>query len=412
MALVSQNRRFRVSRGGVRAVALFITASCALGALTACAANTASPSAVASAAASATPSISPSDEPSPAPDAAELALAEMSLEQKVASLLMLHTPGTDGVALRAFVDQYQLGGVILMGSNIPGGTQATDAAALASMTAAIRGDDPFPPLIGIDQEGGDVRRISADIAPGADQLRALPASATVDAFRARSALLESVGIPLNFGVVADISADPASFIYTRSYGADAAAVSARVASAVVGEGSRVLSTLKHFPGHGAAPGDSHYGVPQTALSLDAWRASEAMPFRAGIDAGAEFVMFGHLAYTAVDTAPASLSPEWHRILRDELGFDGLIISDDMRMLQDSGDPRYTDPVNNVISAFAAGTSIVLYTLPADPSTVGVDIAGMIDGVANAVRSGQVSADQIDTDALAVLRLRNSLTTSE
>lgn len=325
---------------------------------------------------------------------------------------MLHTPGTDGDAQRAFIDRYQLGGVILMGSNIPGGTQTTDTAALGALTASIRGEGDFPPLIGVDQEGGDVSRISADMALGADALRTLPAAATVDAFRDRSTVLAGLGISLNFGVVADISADPASFIYSRSFGADAAAVSARVSSAVVGEGSRVLSTLKHFPGHGAAPGDSHFGVPQTTMSLDEWERTESAPFRAGIDAGAEFVMFGHLAYTAVDSAPASLSPEWHRILREELGFEGLIISDDMRMLQDSGDPRYADPLSNVISAFAAGTSIVLYTLPADPSTVGVDIDALVAGVAAAVRSGQISAEQIDADALAALRIRNNSSTSE
>lgn len=210
---------------------------------------------------------------------------------------------------------------------------------------------------------------------------------------------------MNFGVVADISADPGSFIYTRSLGADAAASSDRVASAVAGEGSRVLSTLKHFPGHGAAPGDSHHAVPSSPMGLAEWRATEAPPFQAGIDAGAELVMFGHLAYDAVDPAPASLSPEWHRLLREELGFEGLTITDDMRMLLDSGDPRYADPIANTVAAFAAGNDIVLLTLPADPATVGVDVDAMIAGVAAAVRSGQLDAAQIDASALAVLRLK-------
>lgn len=412
MAPAIQRQRTRTVPVRIRSLALTLLAGATLAATVACS-GAASPN-------NARPAVVPSGSPSPSVaatppvqrDAAEIVLAGMTLEQKVASLLILHTPGTDGAAQRAFVDRYQLGGVILMGSNIPGGTQSTDTTALSTMTATIRGDGEFPPLIGIDQEGGDVSRISADVAAGADVLRNLPAAATVDAFRQRSTLLAGLGISVNFGVVADISADPASFIYSRSFGADAASASARVSSAVVGEGSRVLSTLKHFPGHGAAPGDSHFGVPQTAMSLPEWEQTEAAPFRAGIDAGAEFVMFGHLAYTAVDSAPASLSVEWHRILREELGFEGLIVSDDMRMLQDSGDPRYADPLSNVISAFAAGTSIVLYTLPADPSTVGVDVDAIIAGVAAAVRSGQISAEQIDSDALAALHIRNNSSTSE
>ncbi len=361
---------------------------------------------------SATPRATPTPTPVAPPDAAATALAAMSLEQKISSLLMLHTPGVDGAALRAFVDRYRLGGLILMGDNMPGGTDSTDLPALEALTATIRGTDAFPPLIGIDQEGGDVMRIGPDPAPGADTLRGLPAAATADAFLARSALLASVGIRVNFGVVADVSADPNSFIYTRSFGADAAASGERVAAAVVGEGRRVLSTLKHFPGHGAAPGDSHHAVPSSPMGLDEWRAAEAPPFQAGIEAGAEFVMFGHLAYGAVDPAPASLSREWHRLLRDELGFEGLAITDDMRMLQDSGDPRYADPIANAIAALAAGNDVLLLTLPADPATVGVDVDAMIAGVAGAVASGQIDEAQIDASVLAVLRLRGSSGDSE
>lgn len=359
-----------------------------------------------------TPSATPTPPPVAEPDAAETALAAMTLEQKISSLLMLHTPGTDGAALRGFVDQYQLGGLILMGDNMPGGTDATDLAALGALTATVRGTDAFPPFIGIDQEGGDVMRIGPDPAPGADVLRGLPPVATADAFRARSELLRSAGITVNFGVVADVSADPSSFIYTRSFGADAAASGERVAAAVAGEGPRVLSTLKHFPGHGAAPGDSHHAVPSSPMGLGEWRATEAPPFQAGIDAGAELVMFGHLSYGAVDPAPASLSPEWHRLLREELGFTGLTITDDMRMLQDSGDPRYADPTANAIAAFAAGNDVVLLTLPADPATVGVDVGAMISGIAEAVRTERIDADQIDDSVLAVLRLKEVSESSE
>src|SRR5690606_27031445 len=140
---------------------------------------------------------------------------------------------------------------------------------------------------------------------------------------------------------------------------DAASVSARVAEAVAGERGIVLSTLKHFPGHGGAPGDSHRLIPMTDMSVDAWRANEAPPFQAGIDAGAELVMMGHLRYTAVDDAPASLSPAWYRILRDELGFTGVAVTDDLTMLEASGDPAYADPTANGVAALAAGADLLL-----------------------------------------------------
>ncbi len=173
----------------------------------------------------------------------------------------------------------------------------------------------------------------------------------------------------------------------------------------------MLSTLKHFPGHGATNGDSHRGVPSTALGRTDWLAEVAPPFRAGIAAGAEVVMFGHLAYTAVDPRPASLSPEWHAILRTELGFDGVAITDDMLMLQQSGLPQYADPVENAISALSAGNTMLLYVLPADPAAAGVDIPLMITGIAAAVDSGRIPLATIDDDVRRLLVLRRTLSGS-
>src|SRR3546814_6033834 len=123
------------------------------------------------------------------------------------------------------------------------------------------------------------------------------------------------------------------FIFRRALGVDPAGAAERVGAAVAGEAGRVASTLKHFPGHGAAPGDSHAGIPETGETLDEWRDSDALPFAAGIDAGAPLLMYGHLRYTAVDPAPASLSPEWHRIAREDLGFPGVSVTEDLGVRQ-------------------------------------------------------------------------------
>ncbi|NQX27885.1 glycoside hydrolase family 3 protein [Microbacteriaceae bacterium VKM Ac-2854] len=344
--------------------------------------------------------------PTPADPVAAFArqrLAQMTLEQKVASLFLLHRPGTDAADLNAFAAATGAGGLILMGDNVP-----DSPAELAAQTAAMSPDPELPLLLGIDEEGGDVTRLPWDTAAGADALQAQPTAATSAAFAERAAVVKNAGVTLNFGVVADVSTGPDSFIDSRSYGRDPLAAADRVAAAVTAERGVVLSTLKHFPGHGAAPGDSHTSVPATAKSLEQWRGFDAVPFERGIRAGAEFVMMGHLAYTAVDAAPASLSPEWHRILRDELGFDGVVITDDMRMLQDTGLPEYQDAAENAVRALAAGCTLLLYVLPADPSSIGADPTVMRDAVATAVRSGRIDAARIDAAALKLLTVRRSL----
>ena len=330
---------------------------------------------------------------------ADQRLRNLTLRQKVASLFTLHVPGTDPAALRQFVDRYGLGGVILMPDNIPASPEA-----LAAETAATRASDPaLPPLVGIDEEGGDVTRLPWDGQPGGETLRAQPPSATQEAFAQRAALLKQAGVNLNFGTVADVTADPHSFIADRILGTDPASASARVAASVTGERGSVLSTLKHFPGHGETEADSHLTVPTAAVDHARWAAQDAPSFRAGIAAGAEVVMFGHLVYSGVDAAPASLSPTWHRILSDELGFHGITITDDLRMLQDTGLPQYADPASNAVAAIAAGNTMVLMIQGA-----GTDPAALIDAVVAAVDDGRIPASLIDDDARALLRLRHAI----
>ena len=329
-------------------------------------------------------------------------MSQLSVEQKAASLLMLHAPGTDPAPLRAMVDA-GVSGLILMGDNMP----ATPPE-LAALTDAVQADADAPVLLGIDEEGGEVQRLPWDGTAGAEQLRAAPPPAAEEAFGSRAAALSDVGVDVNFGIVADVTADADSFIAGRVLGGDPQSAADRVAAAVAGERGAVLSTLKHFPGHGAAPGDSHASVPTAPLSIDEWRAGPAIPFEAGIDAGAELVMTGHLAYPAVDAAPASLSPEWHRILREELGFDGVVVTDDMLMLQHNGAPEYADPGENAVRAVEAGSDLLLYVLPADPSEFGISVDGLVGSLVAAVESGRVTEQRLDDAVERVLTLRRGL----
>jgi beta-N-acetylhexosaminidase len=329
----------------------------------------------------------------------EQIVAAMSVREKAASVVMGHIPTTDPATAAAYMSQNQLGGFILMGANVP-----RDEASLRALTAAMTPDAAFPPLLAIDQEGGDVSRLSWDAFPAALTLKNGSDDEVRDAFAGRGALVSRAGIGVNFGVVADVTSDPGMFIYRRALGTDPAGAARRVAAAVSGESAGALSTLKHFPGHGAAPGDSHNGIPATDESLEQWRAADAVPFAAGIEAGAPLLMFGHLRYRAVDAAPASLSAEWHRIARDELGFTGVAVTDDLGMLQASGEAQYRDPVANAVAALAAGNDLVLSVMFTTPDSAG----RIVDGIVAAVESGALPAARLDEAATRVAGLRLEL----
>ncbi|BDI23110.1 glycoside hydrolase family 3 N-terminal domain-containing protein [Herbiconiux sp. L3-i23] len=365
-------------------------------ALGACAAPAAAPSPSATTA-SPTPSPTPTD-----PVKAEIdeRLAQLSVRDKVASLMMLHYPGTDGAALNGFMASTGAGGFIVMGDNVGGGVDQ-----IAATTASLTVDPTLPPLVAVDQEGGYVARIDEDDLPAAEQLRAEPAEATQAAFRGRADLIARAGIDMNFGIVADVTADPDSFIFDRVLGTTPEDSAARVEQAVLGESGVTMSTLKHFPGHGRSDSDSHVSVPSTDVGFDEWRATDALPFERGIAAKAEAVMFGHLAYTAVDPQPASLSTRWHEVLRDDLGFDGLAVTDDMLMLQHSGVAEFQDPVENAVRAVEAGNDVLVYVLAADPEVSGVDPIALVDGVTAAVETGRIPMETLDDAARRVLAAR-------
>lgn len=320
---------------------------------------------------------------------------QMSVADQAATVVMGHVGGTDPAVLRAYM-QSGLGGFILMGSNIP-----STEAELQILTDALTVDPALPPLIAVDQEGGIVSRLHGDDFEAATSLKGLPVDDALAAFTARGSLLARAGITVNFGTVADFAAESDAFIYGRALGTDPKSAAERVAAATAAQEQFVASTLKHFPGHGAAPGDSHYAIPSTDIAFDEWRSSEAIPFVAGIDAGASLLMYGHLAYPAIDALPASLSPKWHEIAREDLGFDAVAVTDDLGMLLSSGNPAYADPVANGVAAIAAGNDLILMIAGSDAQTAGALVAG----IAAAVDAGTLSAERLEEAATRVVTLR-------
>ncbi len=337
--------------------------------------------------------------PTPTPvDPAVAAVAEMSTGEQAASVVMGHIPTTDPTALAEYMAA-GYGGFILMGANIPA-TQDE----LRGVTRALATDAAPPPLIAIDQEGGVVSRLPWDDFASPRELQSLPVADTRTAFEQRAALVADIGANVNFGIVADVPADSSSFISSRALGTDPDSAADRVAAAVLGEKGEVASTIKHFPGHGAAPGDSHHGIPSTALTLAQWRSADALPFEAGIDAGAELLMFGHLAYTSVDAAPASLSSRWHEIARADLGFNGVMVTDDLGMLSASGVEAYRDPAANAVTALVAGNDLVLMVAGSTADTA----PQMVEAIVRAVDDGTLSPERLRDAAERVMALRLAL----
>ena len=341
------------------------------------------------------------DTPEAAAERAAVIVAGMSVAQQASTVVMGHVAGTDPAALRAYMES-GLGGFILMGGNIP----ATETQ-LQALTSALTVDPELPPLIAVDQEGGIVSRLDGDDYPASTTLKDRPVEDTSAAFTARGSLVARGGITVNFGTVADVTSDATTFIYGRALGTTPASAADRVAAATAAQEQFLASTLKHFPGHGAAPGDSHHAIPSTSMGLEEWRATEAVPFAAGVDAGASLLMFGHLAYTQVDTLPASLSPRWHEIAREELGFHGIAVTDDLGMLLSSGNPAFAAPGAPGVAAIAAGNDLVLMIAGSDARTAG----DMAAGIAAAVEAGTLPAERLQEAATRVVTLRVQLSAS-
>lgn len=330
----------------------------------------------------------------------------LSLREQLSSLMIFHSSGTEPEKLAKFVKQYQPGGLIFLRDNIP-----QDLDQLPTLIDRIHQGQQPPLFIAIDQEGGLVKRLPNDNFPGAEQLKDLPVEETRKASVQRSVLLQNYGFNLNFAPVADSTEDKNSFMYPRVFGSDPTQVAEKVAATVEGANPYIFSTLKHFPGHGETAVDTHTHVATIRIDKATWEKRAKPPFVAGIQAGAKFVMMGHLQYAAVDDLPATLSPAWNQILRQELNFQGLIVTDDMIMLQKTKDPRYQDLVTNTIKAINAGNDIILivtdFNLQQDPER-NVDIDALFTELEKAIETGALKRERIEESARKIQEFRSSL----
>ncbi len=347
--------------------------------------------------------------PDPEPTPEELAAAEiedllssLTLEEKVGQLFFVRCPAKSAVE---DVSAYHLGGYVLFGRDFADKTADDVIQTICSYQSASESDTGIPLLIGVDEEGGTVVRVSSNpnlrpsrykspqklLSEGGTE--ALVADA-VD----KDALLQALGINVNLAPVADVSTDPSDFMYDRTCGLDAAGtadcVSAMVAQmAADGMGS----VLKHFPGYGDNV-DTHTGIAVDKRSLEHFAASDFLPFSAGIDAGGgtAAVLVSHNIMAAVDPdLPSSLSPAVHDLLRDKLGFDGVAMTDDLAM---EAVAAYSEDGAVAVMALQAGNDLIITT----------DYRTQIPRVIEAAENGTLSLERIDQACRRVLTWKQNL----
>ncbi|HHT20821.1 MAG TPA: glycoside hydrolase [Tissierellia bacterium] len=355
----------------------------------------------------------PTEEPT---DPVAEIMAGMTLRQKIGQLFIIRPEGldfsldayqveSDDYALTELTDtaiqnlqDYPVGGFTLFTKNL------IDPDQLNRLLEQLAGHLSLAPFISVDEEGGLVTRLASHPAfdvPVFPNMALIALSGDPD--QAREAALSigdyliRHGFNLNFAPVADVNSNPDNpVIGERAFSSDPFIAAQMVEAAVQGfHDAGMMATLKHFPGHGDTATDTHY---DTAVSYKTWAdmaAMELIPFEAGIKAGADMVMLAHILTPEVsgDDLPASLSPEIHRLLRQELGFDGIIITDSLAMRAISD---HFSPAETALLSFQAGNDIQL--LPAH-------LPEAFDALEQAITDGTIDEAELDERVRRILSLK-------
>ena len=334
----------------------------------------------------------PEPEPDPRQETIDKLMASMTVEEKVGQLFFPACPERSAAEL---AEEYHLGGYLLFKGNLKDRTPQQVQKELAALQEAAS----LPLLIGVDEEGGTVARVSA-----CPQLREKRFSSPQKLYkqggleailadcREKDALLSSLGINVNFAPVADLSTDPGDFIYDRTLGQGTEETCQYIAAVVARmEEDGMGSVLKHFPGYGPNK-DTHNGSALDQRPLDQLRQADFLPFQAGIEAargGTAAVLVSHNILQEADPdRPGSLSPAVYRLLREELRFDGPALTDDLSM---KAITKYAKEQGQspAVLAIAAGCDMV----------VTADFRGQIPQVLAALEDGSLPRERVD-EALA------------
>ena len=347
----------------------------------------------------------PTPEPTPTPDPvqeqAEALLADMSLHEKVCQLFVVRpevltglSPVTvAGEATQQALAEYPVGGLIYSVDNLVTQEQTRE------MIENTQSYSKIPLIISADEEGGNVGRLMYKL--GTTFIHSMysykdegPETAYQNALTIgrdmTSCLFNTDSAP-----VADVWTNPANTVIgDRAYSDDFNEAAELVASAVRGfTDAGVVCCLKHFPGHGDTDTDTHEGAAVVNKSLDELRAGELLPFVSGIEAGADMVMIGHITFTALDDVPATISQAViSGLLRDELGWDGVVITDSLDM--------------GALAGYDSGEVCVRYLEAGGDILLGVpDLGTAVGAIESAVAEGRLTEQRIDESVLRVLSLK-------
>ena len=322
-------------------------------------------------------------------------LDNMTIPEKVGQMFMVRVP-KEYADKR--VSEYHLGGYIMFGRDFDNKTKEEVINNIASWQEAA----DIPMLIGVDEEGGTVNRISTNT-----EFRSEPFKSSQELYKdggfdliyedtiEKANFLKELGINVNFAPVVDVSTNPDDYIYKRSFGKNANLTSEYASTVVTAmKESNIASVLKHFPGYGNNT-DTHTGISIDNRTLETFKESDFLPFEAGIKAGANIILVSHNIITNIDPDnPASLSTRVHEILRNDLGFAGVIITDDLYM--DAISKNYDSSV--AVLAILAGNDLICTT----------DFESQIPEVIAAVEDGTISIDRINESVRRILELKLEL----
>ncbi|KAF1303539.1 glycoside hydrolase family 3 protein [Enterococcus sp. JM9B] len=326
----------------------------------------------------------------------EKLLESMSLEEKVGQLFFVRVPESNQVE---DIQSYHLGGYVLFGRD----TENETADSLKQKIQSYQEASEIPLLIGADEEGGTVTRISRNsnlVASPFLSPQELYAQGGWDAItqdvQDKAAIFKNYGIQTGLFPVADVSTDPQSFIYDRTIGMDAEGTSHYVETAVTAmKAAGIGSTMKHFPGYGDNR-DSHVEIVTDQRPLEDLRKNDFLPFQAGIKAGADSVLVSHNIIASIDPDhPASISKEVHKLLRQELNFQGVVMTDDMDM---AGLANFISQEEAGLAALQAGNDLVMSST----------YAQQIPVIIQAVKDGTYSESALDQSVMRVLKWKESL----
>ena len=348
-----------------------------------------------------TEAVSTTEEPTESPEEIvnrelEELVAHMTLEEKVGQMFFIRA---DASFDQTTFDTYHPGGILLFGQDVENKTVSQ----LRDYIGSFQRYSTYPLFIGIDEEGGTVTRVSHNsnlVEEAFESPRDLYEQggfeAVIEDSHKKSSLLKSFGINVNFAPVVDYSVDYGDFMYQRAFGnniEETCEFAEKIVSAM--KEDQMGCVLKHFPGYGNN-GDTHTNIITDYREYDIFVEQDFLPFQSGIEAGADSVLVSHNIVVSMDeTHPASLSENVHRILREDLGFEGVIITDDLVM---SGITDFVSADAAAVQAVKAGNDMMIVS----------DYAVQYDAVVAAVQNGELDIQKIDESVIRILRWKYNL----